>query len=409
MNQINATSDQMCFELPIFQANLGNSVLDASGFPVDFYFQDIGLKHTSFCQSAICYIDGSKGLLLYRGYPIEELCKHFQFESIMYLLLFGELPTSRTLKSFTKKLIKYRHIPDYCYSLLEHLPESSHPMGILLTLVSALAADSSQSLDDPDEMAIRIVAQMPILVALSQRHARTLKPVHQDSNDDSLGYVPDFLFRLFGQIPTEHTVTAFDQILTLHAEHEQNASTCTLRVSGSTGTNAYAALAAAITALWGPAHGGANEACMQMLEAIKTCDRIPEYIEKAKSKEDPFRLMGFGHRVYRSRDPRADVMKSLAKEVLDSKQDKPLFRLARSLEKRALEDPYFISHQLYPNVDYYSGIVQRALGIENNAFTTIFALARTTGWMSHWLEMMRDKTPIIRPRQHYIGPRKRSL
>lgn len=409
MNQINAKSEKIGIEMPVFPANLGNSVVDAAGFPADFYFQDIGLKHTSFCQSAICYIDGSKGLLLYRGYPIEQLCAHFQFESIMYLLLFGELPTSSTLKSFSRKLIKYRHIPNYCYSLVEQLPASSHPMGILLTLVSALAADSSQNLDDPDEMAIRIIAQMPILVALSQRRARDQSPVFGVENIESLDYVADFLYRLHDTTPTEQTHTAFDQILTLHAEHEQNASTCTLRVSGSTGTNAYAALAAAITALWGPAHGGANEACMLMLEAIQTCDRIPEFIEKAKSKDDPFRLMGFGHRVYRSRDPRADVMKSLARDVLDSKQDKPLFRLARSLEKRALEDPYFISHQLYPNVDYYSGIVQRALGIENNAFTTIFALARTTGWMSHWLEMMRDKTPIIRPRQHYIGPIKRSV
>jgi citrate synthase len=406
MNHAKTTSQHFSLELPVYQANLGCAILDGSGFPDNYYFQDLGLKHTSFCQSAICYIDGAQGTLLYRGYPVESLCRQYTYESIIYLLLFGELPSKRVLTTFTRKLHADMSVPDYCYQLLETLPHDHHPMGILLTLVSALSADDTQLLDDPDDMAIRIIAQMPLLVAMSQRHAKGLPPVRIAKPTE---YVEDFLIYLQDQRPSTLAHQVFDRILTLHAEHEQNASTCTLRVSGSTGTNAYAALAAALTALWGPAHGGANEACMTMLEAIGTCDRIPEYIEKAKSKTDPFRLMGFGHRVYRNRDPRADVMKSLARDVLDHKQDEPLFRLARSLEKRALEDPYFISHQLYPNVDYYSGIVQRALGIECQSFTTVFALARTSGWMSHWLEMQRDKTPIIRPRQHYIGPRQRDL
>ena len=392
--------------LPLMPSTMGYSVLDTKALTEPYYLQDDGLKHTSFCQSSICFIDGDKGQLLYRGYPIEQLAKIHDYTQIVYLLLHGELATDQQILSFREKIASYQNLPDYCYTMLENLPHSSHPMGTLLVLVGALASDEAQLENDDINTCIKIIAQMPLLVAMSQRHSLGLKPIKSPAQAN---YVEHFLHCLHDKPSDTLACEVFDKILTLHAEHEQNASTCTLRVSGSTGNNPYASLAAAITALWGPLHGGANEACMLMLEEIQTCDRIPLYIDKAKSKNDSFRLMGFGHRVYKNQDPRAEIMKSLAKRVLDSKQDKPLFKLARSLEKIALEDPYFISHKLYPNVDYYSGIVQRALGVPNNAFTTVFALARTAGWMAHWLEMKSESGPIIRPRQHYVGQKKRNL
>lgn len=386
--------------LNIKTASLGNAVLDLCHFDMPFYFQDIGLKHTSFCESAICYIDGNNSTLLYRGYPIEELATHFSFSAITYLLQHDHLPSEKELSSFHNDCQKYMSIPQHCYAALKTLPRDCHPMGILMVLIGILSSQESEILDDDIQMSRKIIAQMPILVAMAQRHSSGLDPIQPNPE---LNYVENFLYMLTGKPADDLTIEVFDTILTLHAEHEQNASTCTLRVSGSTGTNAYAALASAVSALWGPAHGGANEACLTMLETIANSDRISEFVNKAKSKSDPFRLMGFGHRVYRNKDPRALIMKDLCQRVLDQKQHDPLFKLARELEQFALSDPYFISHQLYPNVDYYSGIAQRALGIEKKSFTTVFALARVSGWMSHWLEMKSKNTPIIRPRQHYIG------
>ena len=406
MNTVKIQISNVTSDFIISKATLGNSVVDIGSFDQDYYFQDVGLKHTSFCQSAICYIDGIQSILLYREYPIEKLAKAYEFPSIIYLLQHGDLPNKKALSSFVDDYKRYLNIPDYCYQALSTLPHDLHPMSILLVLVGILSGDESTLEIDDVQMSRKVIAQMPILVALAQRHSAGKQPVMPRKD---LGYVENFLYMLNGEVPDDLSIEVFDSILTLHAEHEQNASTCTLRVSGSTGNNAYAALAAAVTALWGPAHGGANEACLNMLEEINHVDKIQEYIDKAKSKDDPFRLFGFGHRVYRNNDPRATVMKSLCKRVLDKKHDNPLFTLARKLEKIALEDPYFISHKLYPNVDYYSGIVQRALGIQNNCFTTVFALARVSGWMSHWLEMKASNTPIIRPRQHYIGHSVREL
>lgn len=406
MNTVKIQIDNVISNFLVSKATLGNSVVDIAGFDQNYYFHDIGLKHTSFCQSAICYIDGVQSILLYRGYPIEKLAKDYDYLSIIYLLQHGELPTKKALSSFIEDYHSHLHIPDYCYKALSTLPHHLHPMSILLILIGILSGNESDLETDDVQMSRKIIAQMPILVALAQRHSAGKQPVMPRQD---LSYVANFLYMLNDEVPDDLSVEVFESILTLHAEHEQNASTCTLRVSGSTGNNAYAALAAAVTALWGPAHGGANEACINMLEEINHSDRIQEYIEKAKSKEDPFRLFGFGHRVYRNKDPRALIMKSLCRRVLDKKHDNPLFTLARKLEKIALEDPYFISHKLYPNVDYYSGIVQRALGIQNNCFTTVFALARVSGWMSHWLEFRSSGSPIIRPRQHYIGHTPRDL
>lgn len=398
---------KMLSNCPVERATMGQDVINLGTFSEPYYFHDIGLKHTSFCQSAICYIDGEHSLLLFRGYPIEQLAKHHDFTTIIFLLLYGDLPSKEQLNSLHQKLHKYGNIPDYCYDVINSLPNNLHPMGVLITLIGTLAADSNNLCEDHEDTAIKIIAQMPLLVSMACRHAQNLPPVR---TAQYTSYVNHFLAMLFDKEPTDLTSEVFDTIFTLHAEHEQNASTCTMRVTSSTGTNPYAAISSALCALWGPAHGGANEACMKMLETIKTSDHIQEYIEKAKSKTDPFRLMGFGHRVYRNKDPRSAIMKSLCKRVLDNKLDKPLFLLAKNLEKIALEDPYFISHKLYPNVDFYSGIVQRALGVPNSCFTLIFALARTTGWMSHWLELVSgDPTPIIRPRQRYIGHKKRDL
>lgn len=408
LNTIQMNMGKNGTELAIERATLGLDIIDLAHFNAPYYFQDLGLKHTSFCQSAICYIDGENSILLYRGYPIEQIAKKRDFVETVYLLLYGELPKREQKKDFLQRLQEHYAIPEYCYQLLKTIPPSSHPMGSIMTIISALAAESKEvkqmSLQHTAEI---IIAQMPTVVAMCQRHHQGLDPIRPNPK---LSYIENFLSMRFGKKPTSLATKVIEKIFMIHAEHEQNASTCTMRVSSSTGTNAHASLAAALSALWGPAHGGAAEACTIMLEEIQTCERIPKYIEKAKSKEDPFRLMGFGHRVYRNHDPRAEVMKDLCKQVLDEHQDQPMFRLARSLEKIAREDPYFISHKLYPNVDYYSGIVQRALGFDNDCFTSLFALARTSGWMSHWLEMKtHSATPIIRPRQHYIGHDRRDI
>ena len=393
-------------KFPVEKATLGNNVINISHFDEPYYFHDLGLKHTSFCESAICFIDGEQGLLLLRGYPIEQLAKHHDFETVIYLLLNGELPSKKEKSDFIKKLCTFRHIPDYTYEIIKNIPKDTHPMGMLLTLIASLSGQHDDTMQYY-ETAVKIIAQMPTLVALCQRHQDGLKPIKPNQN---LSYAANYLYMVTGKIPDKLAEEVFDTLFILHSEHEQNASTCTMRVTSSTGTNAYASIASAITALWGPLHGGANEACMDMLEEIQTSDKIPEYIEKAKSKTDPFRLMGFGHRVYKNRDPRSSIMKELCDKVLSKKNDHPLFKLAKDLERHALSDPYFISHKLYANCDYYSGIVQRAFNIHNDCFTLIFTLARTSGWMSHWLELKTTQaTPIIRPRQRYIGAKIRNV
>tara|TARA_B100001989_G_scaffold250703_1_gene228313 strand:+ start:4902 stop:6107 length:1206 start_codon:yes stop_codon:yes gene_type:complete len=393
-------------KFPVEKATLGNDVININQFDEPYYFHDLGLKHTSFCESAICYIDGEQGLLLLRGYPIEQLAKHHDFETVIYLLLNGELPSKEEKSEFVEQIQKSHNIPEHAYAIIKSLPQDTHPMGMLLTLIASLSGQHEET-NEHYQTAIKIIAQMPTLVAMCQRHHDGLSPIKPKRN---LSYAANYLYMLTGEIPDKLAEEVFDALFILHSEHEQNASTCTMRVTSSTGTNAYAGIASAITALWGPLHGGANEACMNMLEEIKTSDRIPEYIQRAKSKTDPFRLMGFGHRVYKNKDPRSSIMKALCDKVLSKKNDHPLFKLAKDLERHALSDPYFVSHKLYANCDYYSGIVQRAFNIHNNCFTLIFSLARTSGWMSHWYELKTTQaTPIIRPRQRYIGANMRNI
>ena len=399
---------------PIRPGTVGSSVVDLTGFHDDFslFTLDRGFKTTASSVSSICYIDGEQGELLYRGYPIEELAENVNYLTVCYLLLYGELPTKDGLHSFVAQIKKHQDIPAFIHDILASIPPETHPMCTLTTLVSALSTDlKSESLGNNLSLrykaAIEMIAKMPILVAMVYRHSQKLPPIAPST---SLPYIENFLYMYHGKIPSPDQVQAMDVILTLHADHEQNASTSTVRAVASTGATPLAALVSGITALSGPAHGGANEACIRMLQEIETPERIDTYLEYAKDKSNPFRLMGFGHRVYKNYDPRAKIMKKLCDQILLQSSESPLFTLAQALEKKALNDSYCVAKKLYPNVDFYSGITQKALGIPTECFTTIFALARTSGWMAHWLEQVADVTnPIVRPRQLYIGSKKRSL
>lgn len=399
---------------PVVPASLGRSVVDISDFMQQhpLFMLDKGFKTTASYRSDICFIDGEQGELLYRGYPIEEIAEKTNFLTVCYLLFYGELPTKDGLYSFVQKMRSLREVPDFIQDILASLPHTAHPMSILSTLTNALGSTLDPHIDhlsvtSRQDACAHMMAKMPILVAMTIRHCNKLPPIAPSS---SLPYVQNFLYMMTGEMPSDAAVAAMEVILILHAEHEQNASTSTVRAVGSTGAGPVASLAAGICALSGPAHGGANEACIHMLEEIQSVDNIEEYIAKSKDKSDPFRLMGFGHRVYKNYDPRAKIMQKLCHAVLKDTESDPLFQLATALEQKALEDPYFITKKLYPNVDYYSGITQKALGIPSNCFTTIFALARCAGWMAHWSEMHEDSSnPIFRPRQLYQGPKRRTV
>ncbi|MFC7358146.1 citrate synthase [Jejudonia soesokkakensis] len=373
---------------------------------------DPGYKNTGSCESAITFLDGEKGILRYRGYSIEELADKADFLEVAYLLIFGELPTKGQLEKFHNDIKAQSHVDEDVKKILDGFPKSAHPMGVLSSLTSALVAfnPSSVNVDSEEEMynaIVKVLAKFPVLTAWAYRKRAGL-PL--DYGDNSLGYVENFHKMMFnrpnGNYSVDEKVTnALDKLLILHADHEQNCSTSTVRIVGSSHAGLFVSLSAGINALWGPLHGGANQAVVEMLEAIKEDGGdTHKFMEKAKDKEDPFRLMGFGHRVYKNFDPRAKIIKKAADEVLSSLGiEDPVLDIAKGLEKEALEDSYFVDRKLYPNVDFYSGIIYRALGIPVEMFTPMFALGRLPGWIAQWREMRLRKEPIGRPRQVYIG------
>lgn len=404
---------------PILKPTLGNDVIDITSLASQGYFTfDPGFMSTASCESKITYIDGDNGILLYRGYPIDQLAEKKDFLDVSYLLLNGELPDVEQKNQFVGLVNNHSMVHQQMYNFLNGFRRDAHPMAVMVGIVGALSAFYHESMDFTNEndrymSAIRLIAKMPTLAAMSYKYSAG-QPYMYPKNQ--LSYAENFLQMMF-TIPTEdlelkpEIIRAMDVIFTLHADHEQNASTSTVRLAGSTGANPFACISAGIGALWGPAHGGANEACLNMLHEIGDVKNIPHFIKRAKDKDDPFRLMGFGHRVYKSYDPRAKVMRDTCYKVLDATgtHDLPLFKLALELERIALEDEYFIDKKLYPNVDFYSGITLNAIGIPTNMYTVIFALARTVGWVSHWMEMVETKSRIGRPRQLYTGEKLRSV
>ncbi len=373
---------------------------------------DPGYKNTGSCQSGITFLDGEKGILRYRGYSIEELADKADFLEVAYLLIFGELPNQEELAKFHKDIKDESHVDEEMKKILDGFPKSAHPMGVLSSLTSALIAFNPSTVDvssaeDMYHAIVRILAKFPVLVAWTLRKKKGL-PL--DYGDDTLGYVENIHKMMFKRPNQEYkknkvVIDALDKLLILHADHEQNCSTSTVRIVGSSHAGLFASLSAGISALWGPLHGGANQAVLEMLEAIEADGGdTKKYMAKAKDKSDPFRLMGFGHRVYKNFDPRAKIIKIAADEVLsDLGIDDPILEIAKGLEKEALEDPYFVDRKLYPNVDFYSGIIYRALGIPTEMFTVMFALGRLPGWIAQWREMRLNGEPIGRPRQVYIG------
>ncbi len=408
-------------EMPIYKGTVGPDVIDIRklyGATGKFTY-DPGFMSTAACNSAITYIDGDKGELQYRGYPIEQLAVNCDFLETCYLLLNGELPTESERDKFVKTVTQHTMVHEQMQFFFRGFRRDAHPMAVLVGTVGALSSFYHDSLDitDPhhrEVSAIRLIAKLPTLVAMAYKY-NLGQPFVYPRND--LSYSANFMRMMFSNPCEEYVVNdvlvrALDRILILHADHEQNASTSTVRLAGSSGANPFACIAAGIACLWGPAHGGANEAALNMLKDIGTVDKIPEFIAKVKDKESGVKLMGFGHRVYKNFDPRAKLMRETCYEVLEELglQDDPLFKLAMALEKIALEDEYFVSRKLYPNVDFYSGIVQSALGIPVSLFTGIFAMARTVGWIAQWNEMISDpEQKIGRPRQLFVGKAKRDV
>jgi citrate synthase len=415
------TVDGKTTEFPVLSGSIGPDVVDIRTLygKTDMFTFDPGFMSTAACKSSITYIDGDKGELLYRGYPIEQLAVHCDFLEVCYLLKHGELPNAAQKEEWEKSVKNHTMVHEQISRFMQGFRRDSHPMAVLVGLVGALSAFYHDSLDitNPDHRltaAIRLIAKMPTIVAMAYKYS-TGMPMMYPKN--SLGYTANFMHMMFANpcedyVPNPVLVRALDRILILHADHEQNASTSTVRLAGSSGANPFACIAAGIACLWGPAHGGANEACLKMLEEIGDVSRVPEYIKRAKDKNDSFKLMGFGHRVYKNFDPRAKLMRETCHEVLNELglHDDRLFKLALELERIALEDEYFIEKKLYPNVDFYSGIVQKALGIPTQLFTGIFAMARTIGWIAQWHEMIGDpEQKIGRPRQLYTGAPKRDV
>ena len=415
------TVDGKSVEFPIMSGTHGNDVIDIRtlGGKTGYFTYDSGFLSTASCQSKITYIDGDKGELLYRGYPIEQLADNCNFLEVTYLLKNGELPNAAQKLDFEGTIKKHTMVHEQLSKFYSGFRRDAHPMAVMTGVVGALSAFYHDAMDfsDVEHRNIsfnRLVAKMPTIVAMAYKY-NTGMPFMYPDND--LDYTANFMRMMFGNpcekyVPNPVLVRALDVIFTLHADHEQNASTSTVRLAGSSGANPFACIAAGIACLWGPAHGGANEACLQMLEEIGDVSRVAEYIARAKDKNDSFKLMGFGHRVYKNFDPRAKLMRKVCHEVLGELglENDRLFKLAMELEKIALEDPYFVEKKLYPNVDFYSGIVQKALGIPTEMFTCIFALARTVGWMTQWEEMITDpEYKIGRPRQLYIGAARRDV
>ncbi|MBB3046569.1 citrate synthase [Litorivivens lipolytica] len=412
------TIDGKTIDLNVYSGTIGPDVIEVSALTGEGYFTyDPGFVSTASCESKITYIDGGKGVLLHRGYPIEQLAEESDFLEACFLLLYGELPTKEEKEKFTTNVRRHTMVNDQMSTFFKGFRRDAHPMAIMCGVVGALSAFYHDSLDISDEnhreiSAIRLMAKMPTLAAMTYKYTIG-QPFMYPRND--LTYSENFLYMMFGNPCEEYKVNpilakAMDTIFLLHADHEQNASTSTVRLAGSTGANPFACISAGIAALWGPSHGGANEAVLEMLNEIGDESRVDECVARAKDKNDPFRLMGFGHRVYKNFDPRARVMKKVADEVLGELGiDDPLLKIATRLEKIALEDDYFIEKKLYPNVDFYSGIILKALGIPTSMFTVIFALGRTPGWIAHWNEMHKDNSRIGRPRQLYTGPAQRDF
>ena len=407
-------------ELPVLSGSMGNDVIDIRNLGKHGIFTyDPGFMSTAACQSNITYIDGEKGLLYHRGYPIEQLAEHCNFLEVSYLLMHGELPNATQKAEFTNLISGHTMLHDQLNNVFRGFRRDAHPMAVMVGVVGSMSAFyfndmNVRNLEDREASAYRLLAKVPTIAAWSYKYIMG-QPFMYPNN--KLNYAGNFMHMMFATpceeyVPNPILAKAFEKILILHADHEQNASTSTVRLVGSSGANPFASVAAGIASLWGPAHGGANEATLKMLEEIGDVSRIGDFIKRAKDKSDTFRLMGFGHRVYRNMDPRAAIMRDTCHEVLSelNLQDDPLFKLAMELEKIALEDEYFVSRQLYPNVDFYSGIVMRAMGIPNSMFTAIFALARTAGWIAQWSEMNADTDHKIgRPRQLYRGENRREF
>ncbi|NOX73344.1 MAG: citrate (Si)-synthase [Alphaproteobacteria bacterium] len=407
--------DGKTFELPMKSPVLGPDVVDIGRLyaDADIFTYDPGFTSTASCQSDITFIDGEKGELLYRGYPIDQLAEKSHYLEVCYLLLYGELPSADELDDFESRVTNHTMVHEQMHNFFRGFRRDAHPMATMVGVVGAMSAFYHDSTDINDPMqreiaSIRMIAKLPTIAAMAFKYSIG-QPFVYPRND--LDYAANFLRMCFAVPAEEYEVNpilsrAMDRIFTLHADHEQNASTSTVRLAGSSGANPFACIAAGIACLWGPAHGGANEAALSMLREIGTVDRIPEYVARAKDKNDPFRLMGFGHRVYKNFDPRAKVMKESADEVLGllGIENNPTLQVAKELERIALEDEYFISKKLYPNVDFYSGIILDAMGFSTSMFTPIFALSRTVGWIAQWKEMIADPTQKIgRPRQLYTG------
>ncbi|MFO7787979.1 MAG: citrate synthase [Halospina sp.] len=404
-------------ELPVYSGTQGPDVIDVRNLVTEGWFTyDPGFVSTAACESKITFIDGANGVLLHRGYPIEQLANNADYLEVCYLLLHGELPTAEENERFRRTVNNHTMIHDQMSHFFNGFRRDAHPMAIMVGVVGALSAFYHDTMDLTDEYerevaAHRLIAKMPTIAAMCYKYSIG-QPFMYPRND--LGYAENFLYMMFGVPCEEYKVNpvlakAMDKIFILHADHEQNASTSTVRLAGSTGANPFAVIAAGIAALWGPAHGGANEAVLNMLNEIGDESNVERCVERAKDKDDPFRLMGFGHRVYKNFDPRARVMRDTAHEVLQELglENDPLLRIAQRLEQIALEDEYFIERKLYPNVDFYSGIILKAIGIPTSMFTVIFALSRTIGWFSHWNEMVSGNYRIGRPRQLYSGYTKR--
>jgi len=405
--------------LPARSGTIGPDVIDVANITKDLgvFTFDPAFGVTASCESKITYIDGDAGVLLYRGYPVEELAEKSSFMEVSYLLIYGELPTAVQLRTFAESISRHTMINESLLRFFNGFYNNAHPMAMVSAVVASMSAFYHDSMDihDPRHREIfshRIVAKLPTIAAAAHKHALG-QPFIYPRND--LDYCTNLLHMFFA-VPCEPytvdpvTAKALDLLFILHADHEQNASTSTVRLAGSTGANPYAAISAGVAALWGPAHGGANEAVLTMLEQIGSVDNIPKYLALAKDKSSHFKLMGFGHRVYKNFDPRAKIIRQVCHQVLEKmgRTDNPLFELALRLEEIALQDEYFVSRKLYPNVDFYSGIIYSALGIPRSMFTVMFAIARTVGWVAHWLEMIGDPAMRIgRPRQLYTGSARR--
>ncbi len=412
--------DGKSIDLPIHSGTVGPKVIDIRSLysQTGMFTYDPGYTSTGSCESKITYIDGEAGILLYRGYPIAQLAEKSNFMEVCYLLMYGELPSKEEAAKFEHDITYHTMLHEQLNKFFSGFRRDAHPMAIMVGVVGALAAfyHDSTDINDPHQRIIasyRLIAKMPTIAAMAHKYS-TGQPFVYPKNE--LSYAGNFLNMMFAVPCEEYKVNpvlenAMDLIFTLHADHEQNASTSTVRLAGSSGANPFACIAAGIASLWGPAHGGANEACLNMLGEIGTVDRIPEFIRRAKDKSDPFRLMGFGHRVYKNFDPRATVLKKAADQVLkELKVSDPLFDVAKKLEEMAVEDPYFKEKKLYPNVDFYSGIILKAMGFPTSMFTVLFALARTVGWVSQWNEMVADPVQKIgRPRQLYTGEPERDF